>query len=219
MYDDIEGDELGEDEIILAGYDDLAGDELGFNPFALAARGVRAVGRGAGRLVGRGGGGGQRGMVMRRPMPMQRVNQAQLDAAARANALRQYQPDARGDALDQIVPFSAATLTAAAPTAVLTAFPQRAFMLRRLVISLGRIGATALTSLVTVTQLTVGADPQFVATGSIPADMFSNNAVGVRLKPNAARPGITIFLGMAAAGLVAPDTVSVAAAGIGPAIG
>lgn len=218
MYDDIEGDELGEDEIVLAGYDDLAGDELGFNPFGAVARGVRAVGRGAGRLIGRGGG-GQRAMVVRRPQPMLRANQAMIDAQARANALRQYQPDARGDALDQIVPFSAATLTAAVPTATLNAFPQRAFMLRRLVISLGRIGATALTSLVTVTQLTVGADPQFVATGAIPADMFANTAVGVRLKPNAARPGITIFLGMAAAGLVAPDTVAVSAAGIGPAIG
>jgi hypothetical protein len=214
MYDEIEGDELGEDEIILAGYDDLAGDELGFNPFGMVARGARAVGR---RIAGRGGN-GQRAMVVRRPMGYAR-NQAAIDAANRANALRQYQPDARGDALDQIVPFSAATLTAAAPTNTLNAFPQRAFMLRRLVISLGRVGATALTALVTVTQLTVGADPQFVATGAIPADMFSNNAVGVRLKPNAARPGITIFLGVAAAGLVAPDTVAVSAAGIGPAIG
>jgi hypothetical protein len=217
MYDELEGDELGEDEIILAGYDDLEGDELGFNPFAVVARGARAVGR---RIAGRGrGGGAQRAMVVRRPQPMYARNQAQIDAANRANALRQYQPDARGDALDQIVPFSAATLTAAAPTATLNAFPQRAFMLRRLVISLGRVGATALTALVTVTQLTVGADPQFVATGAIPADMFANTAVGVRLKPNAARPGITIFLGMAAAGLVAPDTVAVSAAGIGPAIG
>lgn len=210
--DYLEGDELGEDEIILAGYDDLAGDELGFaNPFALAARGVRAVGRGAARLVGRGGGG--------RPRAMMVANRAAVDAAQRRAALSQYQPDARGDALDQIMPFTSAVLTLAAPTSTLTGQPQRAFMMRRLVISLGRTGASALASLVTVTALTVGADPQFVSTGSIPADMFSNNAVGVRIKPNAARPGITIFLGVAAAGLAGADTVAVSAAGLGPAIG
>jgi len=210
--DYLEGDELGEDEIILAGYDDLAGDELGFNPFGAVARGVRAVGRGAGRLVGRGG----RRPAARALMP---VNRAALDAAARREALAQYQPDSRGDALDQFMPFESAVLTLAAPTATLRGFPQRAFMMRRLVISLGRTGPSALASLVTVTQLTVGADPQFISTGAIPADVFSNNAVGTRFKPNAARPGITIFCGVAAAGLAGADTVSVAAVGIGPAIG
>jgi hypothetical protein len=200
-YDELEGDD---DDIILAGEEALEGDEelgLSPNPF-------RRGGRGKARR--RGGG----GMAIAR-----RMNTAQITAQRRASALRQYQPDARGDALDQIVPFTALTLTAAAPTGTMTAQPQRAFMLRRLVIELGRTGATAVASLVTVTALTVGADPQFVATGGIPASAFAFNAVGVRLKPNAARPGITIFLGMAAAGLVAPDTVAVSAMGIGPAIG
>ena len=100
----------------------------------------------------------------------------------------------------------------------LAAAPQRAFQMRRLVIDFGRVG-TSSTGLVQVTQLTVGADPQFVQTGAIPASMFSSAAVGLGLKGTGARPGVTLTLSLSVT--PAPgstDTILVSAAATGPAI-
>lgn len=141
-------------------------------------------------------------------------------AAARRQRLMAIQPDASGQALDQIMPFPNGTFTAAINALNLVAQPQRDFQLRRLVIDFARIGASAVGPIVQVTALTVGADPQFVQTGSIPAVMFAFNAVGVHLKPNAARPGVTVTLALSVtAGLAGADTIVVSAAGQGPALG
>lgn len=191
-----------EDEFILSGYDDMGyddmggDDEAGWNPFkrrrAAPRRGVPAA---------------------------RRLAPPAAPAAARRQALRQFQPDATGLPLDQIMPFPAGVFTAAVTTLLLQAQPQREFQPRRLVIDLGRVGATA-TGLVTVTQFTVGADPQFVNTGAIPASMFQATAVGILLKPAAARPGVTISLGLSIAPAPgAGDTVTVSAAAVGPAVG
>jgi hypothetical protein len=140
-------------------------------------------------------------------------------AAPRRQALAAYQPDASGVAVDQVMPFTTGTFTSVVTALNLTAQPQRAFQLRRLVIDRLNTGATAI-GMVLVTGLVVGADAQLVNTGSIPAAMFSPLAVGTGLKPAAARPGITITLSLALQGaLTNPDTVFIAAAASGPAIG
>lgn len=197
-----------EDEFILSGYDDMgAYEDMGFNPF------------GAIRRILPGG----RRPAPRRPAPrpagMRPALPAAAPVAARRSALAAFQPDATGLPLDQVMPFPAGTFTAAVTTLLLQAQPQREFQPRRLVIDLGRVGASA-TGLVTVTQFTVGADPQFVNTGAIPASMFQATAVGILLKPAAARPGVTISLGLAVAPAPAgADTIAVSAAAVGPAVG
>lgn len=142
--------------------------------------------------------------------PLTRRRAAQLDA---------YQSDADGLPLDQVMPFPNGTFTLAIGTLNLVATPQRAFQIRRLVIDQARIGASA-TGLIQVTQLTVGADPQFVQTGSVPASMFGPTAVGILLKPAAARPGVTVTLSLAVSPLpTTTDTIVMSAAGVGPSIG
>lgn len=149
----------------------------------------------------------------------------ELGAARRARggrnprqAMQRLQPDAGGIVLDQLLPFPNGSFTAAIAALTLSAAPQRAFRMRRLVIDFGRVGATA-TGLVQVTQLTIGADPQFVATGSIPAAMFASTAVGVHLKGNAARPGVTVVLALSVTPAPgAGDTILVSAAATGPSI-
>jgi hypothetical protein len=119
---------------------------------------------------------------------------------------------------DFIMPFPAGTFTAAVTTLSLPQGPQKPFVGRRLVIDFGRVGTTS-TGLVTITNLAVGVDPQFVATGSVPANAFSPTAVGTRLEMDASEPGITITMQLAVA--PAPtmtDTIAVSAALIGPAV-
>lgn len=186
-----------DDEFILAGYEDMgAYDDMGAlrMPFGI-------------RLPGG------------RPAPRALPRPAAAPVQPRRAALAAYQPDAAGMPLDQIMPFTGGSFTSTVTALNLTGQPQRAFQPRRLVVDLGRVGATS-TGLVQVTQFTVGADPQFVATGSIPVTMFQATAVGIMLKPAAARPGITITLSLSLTGaLTAPDTITVSAAAVGPAIG
>lgn len=135
----------------------------------------------------------------------------------RARSLAADQPDQGGVALDQIMPFTGGVFTALVPVLRLVATPQKRFQLKRLVVDLGRAGATAAGPLVQATDLSVGADRQFTQSGNVPVSMFSSVAVGIFLKGNAARPGITVTLDLVvSAGLVAPDTITVSAAGVGP---
>lgn len=182
-----------DDEIILAGYDDMGADDDDM---------------GARRRVRRRGGGFR---LPAAPVPAR--------SAPRRAALDAYQSDASGLPLDQMMPFTTGQFTSAVTTLLLTGQPQRAFQPRRLVVDLGRVGATS-TGLVSVTSFKVGADDQFVSTGSAPVAMFSSVAVGIMLKPAAARPGITVYLGLALTGaLTAPDVINVVAAAVGPSIG
>jgi len=132
--------------------------------------------------------------------------------------MAQIAPDAGQIGLDQVMPFPNGTFTSLVTTLNLPAQPQRKFQLARLVIDTARIGATS-TGLVQVTQLTVGAEPQFVNTGSVPISMFGATAVGIHLRANAARPGVVVTLSLSLTGaLTAPDTIVVSAAGVGPAL-
>lgn len=132
--------------------------------------------------------------------------------------MAQVAPDAGQVGLDQVMPFPNGTFTSLVTTLNLPAQPQRKFMLSRLVIDTARIGATS-TGLVQVTNLTVGAEPQFVNTGSVPVSMFGATAVGIHLRANAARPGVVVTLALSLTGpLTAPDTIVVSAAGVGPAL-
>lgn len=198
-YDDMGADE---EELILAG----AYDDMGFNPFSAIRRALP--------------GGRRKPAARRQPVAVRLpARPAAASTAARRNALADYQPDATGLPLDQVMPFPNGQFTSVVTTLLLQAQPQREFQPRRLVIDLGRVGATS-TGLVQVTQFTVGADPQFVNTGSIPAAMFQATAVGIALKPAAARPGVTVSLGLSLTGaLTAPDVINVSAAAVGPAIG
>lgn len=181
-----------EDDFILAGYDDMGGDDDGDM--------------------------GARRRVVRRGWPLPALP-ARPAVQPRRAALNAYQPDATGLPLDQIMPFTNGQFTSAVTALNLTGNPQRAFQPRRLVVELGRVGPTS-TGLVQVTQFTIGADPQFVSTGSIPVTMFQATAVGIMLKPAAARPGITITLSLSLTGaLTAPDVINVSAAAVGPALG
>jgi hypothetical protein len=127
-------------------------------------------------------------------------------------------PDAGQVGLDQVMPFPNGTFTLTVGNLNLTAQPQRKFQLARLVIDTARIGATA-TGIVQVTQLTVGAEPQFVNTGSVPSSMFSSVAVGIHLRANAARPGVTVTLSLSITPLpLVADTVVVSSAAVGPAL-
>lgn len=141
-------------------------------------------------------------------------------AAAAAHAA-EYESPAGHDELkgDQMLPFPTGTFTATVNSLSLVARPQRRMQCQRLFLSLGRNGATSTARLVTVTAVTVGADPQFTAqVGSFPADAFGSQATGGRLKGTIAERAIdvTVNLGIDA-GLVAPDTVTVSPGIIGPA--
>lgn len=180
-----------DDEIILAGYDDMGADDDD-----MGARRRRA----------------RRGSFRLPAAPVAR-------SAPRRAALDAYQSDASGLPLDQMMPFTGGQFTSTVTALLLTGQPQRAFQPRRLIVDLGRVGATS-TGLVQVTSFKVGADDQFVSTGSAPVSMFQATAVGIMLKPAAARPGITVYLGLSLTGaLTAPDVINVSAAAVGPAIG
>jgi len=132
--------------------------------------------------------------------------------------MAQVAPDAGQVGLDQVMPFPNGSFTSLVTSLNLTAQPQRKFQLSRLVIDTARIGATA-TGLVQVTNLVVGAEPQFVNTGAVPQSMFGATAVGIHLRANAARPGVTVTLSLSlTGGLTAPDTIVVSAAAVGPAL-
>lgn len=97
--------------------------------------------------------------------------------------------------------------------------PQRPFKGKRLVLDIARTGATS-TGLITVTQLLVGTDNQFVASNPIGAAAFAANAFDVNLELAPATTAIDITLQLAI-GLVptAPDNVQVSGTLFGEAIG
>lgn len=72
--------------------------------------------------------------------------------------------------------------------------PQRGFRGERLVIDIRRSGASANASPVILSKLTVGDYNQLVGGGPLPADIFANNSVGVRLDLDASYPGVLIDL-------------------------
>ena len=86
----------------------------------------------------------------------------------------------------QILPFSSAQAIAASTTTQVIAYPQRPFRATRLSVS-AETGANF-----RISSFDIGADPQFVSPGSVPAQSYQYDAVGANLKGSTAIPGILI---------------------------
>lgn len=111
-------------------------------------------------------------------------------AAARAAGGVVLQPRAPNVAKNQPLPFlnTPVTVTAASPTANLTAQPQRDFRPSRLIIPSFQAQSFV------VNSLNIGADPQFVAPGAIGGQFFSEVGVGLELKGTTANLGTLVAL-------------------------
>lgn len=77
------------------------------------------------------------------------------------------------------------TSLTAASSAVITVTPQVPFKLERLV---------SQSTGITINDVKVGTNSQFVGAGSIPVEIFARDAVGVGLKGDTAVPGVDIAL-------------------------
>lgn len=98
----------------------------------------------------------------------------------------------------------------------LTARPQRAFRGERLVLTSVRDGASTDGLLVTITDIKIGDVSQKVGGGALPANVFSNDAFGVRLMLDAAVPGVDITLSLTISGApTGTDFLTIAGAIIG----
>lgn len=97
--------------------------------------------------------------------------------------------------------------------------PQRPFKGKRLVVGIARTGASA-TGLVTVTQLLIGTNNQFVSSAPISADAFGPNAFDTNLELAACSTALDITVAFAiSAAPTTTDTVAINATLIGEAIG
>ena len=78
-------------------------------------------------------------------------------------------------------------------TASLTTRPMRPLRIERIVLVASKTaGGPASTGSTFITQLVVGAEPQFVNAGAVPIEVFAFNAVGVVLQGNTVNPGIDL---------------------------
>ena len=88
----------------------------------------------------------------------------------------------------QVLPIGPQVYTAA-QTADVEMRPQRTMRIERVAFS------SLTTPFFNINSLNVGQDPQFVASGSVPAEIFSQVGVGVRLKGSTANLGTTVVIG------------------------
>jgi hypothetical protein len=128
------------------------------------------------------------------------VTPAQALAAVRAGAMAipglrpgqrvgQSTPDV---ARTQISPLPVMNLPAGiGSSATFTWQPQRPFRLERLFL---QSVVSPTNQDFVITNLVVGADPQFVNEGPVPGSMFLQNAVGCHLRGNTANPGVTLSI-------------------------
>jgi len=116
--------------------------------------------------------------------------------------------------------FPLTAFTASSGTALpVTSRPQRPFKAKRLVIAYTRTGTSA-TGLVTVTELSIGTNNQFVSRQPIGADTFAANSVDVNMELAAATTSLDITVGYAIS--VAPtmtDRVDIATTIMGESVG
>jgi hypothetical protein len=101
----------------------------------------------------------------------------------------------------QIAPLPATTV-AAGGVANAVIQPQRGFRLERLVLE-----SSVSPSNTTVTNITVGAEPQFISAGNVPLSVFAFNAINTSLRGDTAVPGITITVSLANSG-GAPEIIT-----------
>jgi hypothetical protein len=99
----------------------------------------------------------------------------------------------------QISPIPA-TLVPPGGTASVSFRPQRPIRIERLVLDAATVQGVFLTDLL------IGADPQFVNAGAVPISVFQAQAFGTELRGNTAEPGIEITLSLLNT-TVAPVTV------------
>lgn len=105
-------------------------------------------------------------------------------------------------------------LTAAAPTLVLTAQPQRPFQGERLVVNLAKT-AGALTTPVNISDFKIGENSQLVSGANVlPAETFAPDAFGIRLKMTPATVGTIMSISFAAT-VPGGESITVVAAIIG----
>ena len=110
---------------------------------------------------------------------------AALARAAGGVLVRQKRPQ---NARIQVLPIGPQTFTAS-QTADVEMRPQRTMRIERVTFS------SLSSPFFNINSLNVGQDPQFVASGSVPAEIFSQVGVGVRLKGSTANLGTTVVIG------------------------
>lgn len=146
----------------------------------------------------------QRGLVPARPSAA--VARATPVATAAPAALASQGPSImarpiQGVLRRQILPIPA-TAVPAGGQATVTLQPQRAFRVEKLVLS-----STSVPSSVVVSDISVGAERQFVSAGDVPLSAFTADAVGTGLRGDTAQPGTTVTLLLRNIGAAA-ETVS-----------
>ncbi len=168
-------DPFGADEIL--GLDEILGAELmGADLFGLdtfAGDEMGADPHSSSRAMTRRGGGG--------------MSRAQKIALARAAGGAAVANKKGQGTYEQVLPFPATTVLSLASTDI-ELRPQRLFRVERLTVG------SSIARYFVITNVSVGQDPQFVATGEVPAEVFSEVGVGVRLKGATANLGNTVVV-------------------------
>lgn len=164
-------DPMGADEIL--GLDEILGaDELfGLDTFA------------GDELMGADDILGARRRAVRRPV----LNRAQQIAQARAAGGAAVGKRSGQGAFEQVLPFPATTVLSLASTDI-ELRPQRLFRVERMTVG------SSIARYFVINNISVGQDTQFVATGQVPAEIFSEVGVGVRLKGATANLGNTVVV-------------------------
>jgi len=116
--------------------------------------------------------------------------------------------------------FNTVTFTATSGTALAaTTRPQKPFKGKRLVVDIARTGATS-TGLITVTNITIGVNSQFVSTGAIGAAAFAATAFDVNMELSACSTALDINVNYATTlAPTAPDNIAIATTMFGEAVG
>lgn len=120
-----------------------------------------------------------------RRAPSRQMQMLQQARANRGTIIRQKAPT---KSREYVLGFDSVATVAAAGTVNVTAQPQVVFRPERLVVS----GAIAPSFV--INDFKVGKNSQLAASGAVPADAFSPNAIGVRLKCDTAQISNTITL-------------------------
>lgn len=103
------------------------------------------------------------------------------------------------DAQEQVMPFPVTPVLAGAAATIL-AFPQRTFRTERFAVT------STIAEFFNITDLRIGRESMMVAAGAVPAQIFAEVGVGVRLRGYTANLGNTIALDIINTDLLAAHT-------------
>lgn len=174
-------DPMGADEIL--GLDEILGDDL----FGAELLGLDAFA-------------GDEFFGGRRPPAKSSMSRGQKIALARAAGGSAVGKRQGQGSYEQVLPFPATTVLSLAQTDI-ELRPQRLFRVERLTVG------SSIARYFVITNISVGQDPQFVATGQVPAEVFSEVGVGVRLKGATANLGNTVVVSVLNIDTTAPSQV------------